>query len=194
MVAPALRQTLYLCPLLLALAGCVISPAPESARAPEPEPSAEAEDLGEWEARAKMVEGGARTVADLGVRGGKAVGSGAKQAYRGVTKGFADPDSKASFGAYPKGFANEIRKHFLRFMDVPDDANFMFGKPQKGYRNKGILLGGEIDWHGYLVDVTVEIESKLSGHKKADEYVVRMRDGEVIGVVAEKYASDLKKL
>jgi hypothetical protein len=191
MVAPALRRTLVLYPLLLALAGCVISPAPE----PEPEPAPAAdEDLGEWEARAKLVEDGAKTVADLGVRAGKAAGSGAASAFRGVTHGFADPDAKGSFGSYPRQFAVEIRKHFLRFLDVPEDANFKFGKPQRGYRNKGILLGGDVDWQGYLVDVTVETQSKLSGRVKREDYVVRMRDGEIVGVVEAKYATNLKRM
>jgi len=190
MVAPALRRTLLLCPLLLA--GCVISPAPEAA--PDPEPVAEEEDLGEWGARAKMVEDGAKSVGRLGVRAGKAAGSGAKSALQGVTKGFEDPDRADDFGRYPKDFATEIRKHFLRFREVPDDANFKFGKPQKGYRNKGILRGGEVDWHGYLVDVVVEMQSGLSGRKKIEGYVVRMRDGEIVGVVEEEYAGNLRRM
>lgn len=114
--------------------------------------------------------------------GASAMGRGMGTAYQGVRHGFAEPESDADFGPYPKDYAVLVKKHFMRVLRYSDDASFRFGRPQKGYLSKGLLRGGGIAWQGWLVDVDVETRQSLTGHRKTRPYVVRLRDGEVVDV------------
>lgn len=138
-----------------------------------------------WSKRATEVKDGA-------ARGAEAVGDSLGTAYRGVRDGFEDP-RKGAYGPYPKGYAEAIRSHMLRFEGVPQDASFRFGKPERGYINRGILAGGEIEWQGWLVDMEIETTS-FAGQKRTKAYVVRMTDGEVVEVVDAAYAGAIHRL
>jgi hypothetical protein len=159
---------------VLALGGCVSAPPPG-----EP-----AED---WRGDAARA---ASRAADAAGRAGAATwsaardaGAGMKVAAHGVSNGFAEPGAGADYGRPPRGYADLIRKHFLRVMRVPDSASFRFGRPQKGYMNEGLLRGGGVAWRGYLVDVEVVRPAALFGDEiRSTPYVVRLRDGEVIDV------------
>jgi len=138
-----------------------------------------------WKNRASAVGDGASS-------GAKAVGSSVATAYRGVRDGFEEPEARR-FGPYPKGFAEAIRRHMIRFEKVSEEASFRFGKPEKGFMNAGILAGGKIQWQGWLVDVSVVTHS-FAGQKRSKGYVVRMTDGEVEEVHDARYDDALRRL
>jgi hypothetical protein len=131
-------------------------------------------------------------MADGAAAAGDAVGESVTTAYSGVREGFEEPDH-TNFGPYPKRYVRSIKRHMLRFEGVPDDANFQFGKPQKGFMNKGILAGGKIDWQGYLIDLNVETTT-FAGQKRTKSYIVRMKDGEVVEVHDAAYSAALRRL
>jgi hypothetical protein len=147
--------------------------------------SAKVEDLG------SDLKAGGRVVASATVTGAEAVGDSVGTAYHGVKQGFQQPDDGA-YGPYPRDYVNKIRRHMLHFGDVDKSASFAFGKPERSYQNKGLLLGGEIEWQGWVVDVAVQTRTRL-GQPEVDEYVVRMNDGEVIEVVERDHAGALKR-
>ena len=147
--------------------------------------SAKVEDLG------SDLKSGGRKVASATVSGAEAVGDSVGTAYHGVKQGFQEPDDGA-YGPYPRDYVNKIRRHMLRFGDVDKSASFAFGKPERSYQNKGLLLGGEIEWQGWVVDVAVQTTTRL-GQPETDEYVVRMNDGEVVEVVEKDHAGAIKR-
>lgn len=146
-------------------------------------------DTDTWTAEMKQ---GTKKVASATTRGAVAVGDSIGTAYRGVSKGFEDPADKA-YGPYPHNYVATIRKHMLRFEDVPEDASFEFGKPVRSYLNKGLLRGGDIEWQGWIVDVSIETTTAF-GQPHTEEYVVRMNDGDVVEVLEKAYAGALKRV
>jgi hypothetical protein len=138
------------------------------------------------------VRKGARTVASATARGAEAVGDSLGTAYEGVTNGFQDPEYGA-FGPYPKDYVLTIRKHMQRFEAVPATASFRFGRPERGYLNKGLLRGGKVEWQGWVVDIAIETKTAF-GQPHTGEYVVRMNDGEVVEVLEAEYASALRRV
>ena len=138
------------------------------------------------------VKQGARAVASATARGAEAVGDSLGTAYQGVTNGFEDPESSA-FGPYPSDYVRIIRKHMQRFEDVPETASFSFGKPERGYLNKGLLRGGKVEWQGWVVDLAIETKNAF-GQPHTDAYVVRMNDGDVVEVLEAEYASALRRV
>lgn len=169
---------------LLAAAAILAAASITCASSPSKAPQIE-EKPAQWGEEAKKLGGAA-------VRGGKAVGNSLGDAYKGVTSGFDDPDEDA-FGRYPTHYAERIRKHFERFLDMPRNASYELSQPQKGHVNKGILLGGGVEWQGYLVDVDIALDSALPGGDRVLHYVVRMRDGEVIDVHDEHSVGVLRR-
>jgi len=143
----------------------------------------------EW--KKEMKEGG-RKVAAVTVRGAEVVGDSVGTAYHGVKNGFEEPELQA-FGPYPRDYASTIRKHMLRFEGVKETASFQFAKPVKGYLNKGILRGGEIEWQGWVVDVAIAAKTPL-GQPEVDEYVVRMKDGDIVEVIEKSYAGAIRRI
>lgn len=146
-------------------------------------------DTDTWTSEVK--EGSAK-VARATARGAEAVGDSMGTAYRGVTHGFEDPADKA-YGPYPRDYVNTIRKHMMRFEDVPEKSGFRFGKPEKAYLNKGLFRGGDIEWQGWIVDVAIESTTAF-GQPHTDEYVVRMNDGDVIEVLEKRVAGALRRV
>jgi hypothetical protein len=138
------------------------------------------------------VKEGGQKVASSTARGAKAVGKSVGTAYHGVTNGFQDPESKA-FGPYPDDYLNTIRKHMMRFEGVKETASFYFDRPVRGYVNQGLLLGGEIDWQGWVVDVAIETKTLL-GQPERDEYVVRMNGNDIVEVVEKRYAGAIARV
>ncbi len=146
-------------------------------------------DTDTW--KSEMKQAGAQ-VASATARGAEAVGDSLGTAYKGVTTGFEDP-AHSAYGPYPKDYVQSVRKHMLRFEEVPETASFRFGRPERSYLNKGLFRGGEIEWQGWVVDVAIETTTAF-GQSHTDEYVVRMNDGDVVEVVDAAYAGALRRV
>jgi hypothetical protein len=169
-------------PILAALALCAVLCACTSLEGPTA-------DTDTWTAEVKQ---GTRKVASSTARGARAVGRSIGTAYRGVSHGFEDPADKA-YGPFPKHYVTAIRKHMVRFEGVDESASFEFGKPVRGYLNKGLLRGGDIEWQGWIVDVSIKTITAF-GQPHSDDYVVRMNDGDVVEVLEAAYAGALKRV
>jgi len=147
-------------------------------------------DLDTW--THEVAEGG-RKAASATARGAEAVGDTVGTGYRGVTNGFEDPADEEAYGPFPHDYVAVIRKHMRRFEGVGPGASFKFGKPVRSYSNKGLLRGGDIEWQGWIVDVSIETTAAF-GQPHSEEYVVRMNDGDVVEVLEAKYAGALRRV
>jgi hypothetical protein len=170
--------------LLATLSGGCATEAPPSAPAASQADAAAAPEPEAWKQQASEVAttvgSGVRTGAKAVGRGAVAVGKATATAYQGVTQGFQEPERAAAYGRFPKDYARIVRRHFVRILDYPEDARFRIGKPVKGYMNRGLLLGGGVAWQGYLVDVEVDARWGIARQWETHQYVVRIRDGEVV--------------
>ena len=151
--------------------------------APEPGPG--------WRERTSKVAGatgrGLKTAAVVVGRGvatgATAVGRGMGTAYRGVSRGFQRPEAQAEYGPYPDQYAELIPKHFVHVLDFPRNARFKLALPQRGYMNKGLLLGGGVAWQGWVVEVEVQLDGGWGRDEPVtQQYSVRIRDDFVVDV------------
>ena len=175
MVSPHTVSRLVLCLLGAVALGCATYSEPAL------EPEHWAEDVKAQAARA----------ADATARGAAAAGGAMGTAYQGVRNGFQPPDA-GGYGAFPRDYAAAIRRHMRHFENVPATASYRFGRPEKGYVNEGVLVGGGVAWQGYLVEVGVLEEALFASQTEPDHYVVRMRDGDVVEVLEADYADALR--
>lgn len=152
----------------LLLSGCASSPNIED---PDEKP-----DFG----KAAVQFGGSAARAVKNGAGAAARASGT--AWRGVRAGFAEPEGEASYGPYPKQYVALVRRHFQRVLGYPAETSFQIAKPERGWMNQGLFQGGGVEWQGWLVDVRVETTTELTKHRAEREYVVRLRDDDVVDV------------
>lgn len=136
---------------------------------------------------------GTRKAAASTARGARMVGRSIGTAYRGVSHGFQDPTDARAYGARPDEYVSVIRKHMFRFEGVDEAASFEFGQPVRGYLNKGLLRGGDVEWQGWIVDVSIRTTSAF-GQPQTDSFVVRLSDGDVVEVLEAAYAGALRRV
>jgi hypothetical protein len=171
-------RILTLLPIAALLCSCRSVPAPDT--------GAIAADL------KQDVQQGGELVASASIRGAEAVGESVGTAYRGVQKGFDEPDNNA-YGRFPQDYVTTIRKHMIRYEGVKQPASFQFGKPVRAYLNKGLLRGGTVEWQGWVVDVAIETKTAF-GQPNTHEYVVRMNEGDVVEVLDKAYAGAIRRV
>jgi len=64
------------------------------------------------------------------------------------------------YGRPPANYKVIIKNYFTTKLKRPQGAKFTFSKPQKAYKRKGLAYGGDIEWKGWLVDVSVASKSR----------------------------------
>lgn len=152
----------------LALAGC--------ASTPEEENFEEKPDFG----KAAIAFGSSTASAVKNGAGAAARASGT--AWRGVRAGFSEPEAGTEYGPYPKNYVKLVRRHFQRVLGYPEATSFQISRPEKGYMNKGLFQGGGVAWQGWIADVRVETTTELTKHRAEREYVIRLRDNDIVDV------------
>lgn len=164
-------------------------PEPPEAAAPEPvQPAPAAETWGPRTSRyAGAVGRGLATGAVVVGRGVATGASGAGRslgtAYRGVRQGFQEPAGDASYGPYPREYADLVRKYFLHVLDYPATVRLKLDRPVQGYMNQGLFQGGGVAWQGWIVDVQVEQVGGWGRREPlVERFAVRIRDDFVIDV------------
>ncbi|MCG8588326.1 MAG: hypothetical protein MJE66_03470 [Proteobacteria bacterium] len=93
---------------------------------------------------------------------------------------YEEPTS-TDYGRYPRNYAKLVKRHLIRFMSFPEDAEYRFEKPQKGYMSKGLIQGGGVAWQGYLVDIEI-VKHMWLDQTESKRLVARVRDGEIVDV------------
>lgn len=91
-------------------------------------------------------------------------------------------DPNAEFGPQPDNYEEKIKEHFQGILRDPQSAVYQFGEPQKGYANNGWALGGEVAWHGWLVDVEINAKNGFGGYTGFKPYVVYFKNDGVYKV------------
>ena len=169
----------FLRPLLCVLGAAALGCATYSEPALQPE---------HW---AQEVKSQTSRAADATARSAAAAGQAMGTAYQGVRNGFQPPDANG-YGSFPRDYAAAIRRHLQHFENISKSASIRFGRPEKGFLNEGVLVGGAVAWQGYLIEVEVLEQALFASQTEPDRYVVRMRDGDVLEVLEADYADALR--
>jgi len=90
------------------------------------------------------------------------------------------PIGIAEYGYPPQSYQNKIKNYFSNKIKRADRANYVFSKPQKAYKRKGLAYGGDVDWKGWLVDVDVSIPSRTGRMQKSKPYMVLFKDSVIV--------------
>ena len=67
----------------------------------------------------------------------------------------------SEYGSPPQNYRATIKNYFANKIKRPNMASFVFSKPHRAYKRKGLAYGGDIVWKGWIVDVSIATQSRL---------------------------------
>ena len=93
---------------------------------------------------------------------------------------YETPRANANFGPLPKNYDNALKRYFQTQLEYAAESRFEIGPPRRAFMNDGWVMGGDITWLGYLVDV--KVQSVQKGFRRSESYIVRIRDNSIVDV------------
>lgn len=92
--------------------------------------------------------------------------------------GLAPLPPNADFGPPPVAYEEAIKAHMEAKLKDPDSAKYRFGQPRKGYANKGMALGGQVIFVGYVVPFQVNAKNSFGGYTGFKPFQALVHGGE----------------
>jgi hypothetical protein len=98
-------------------------------------------------------------------------------------------NSDSKYGYPPQHYKETIKSYFSNKLARGDDSSYLFSKPQKAFKRKGLAYGGEISWRGWLVDVEVKAKSRTGRILSQKPYMVLFRNSVIVeDILGRKHA------
>ena len=84
------------------------------------------------------------------------------------------------YGLPPQNYKIIIKNYFANKLKRPQGAVYKFSKPQKAYKRKGLAYGGNIDWKGWLVDVSVATKSRSGRLQSPKPHMILFKGSTIV--------------
>ena len=102
--------------------------------------------------------------------------------------GVGSPTKSSQYGYPPKDYKNRIKNYFSNKINRANSAIYTFARPQKAYKREPLAYGGDISWRGWLVDVTIETESRTGRRQAPKPYMVLFKNSLIVeDIVGSKH-------
>jgi len=112
----------------------------------------------------------------LGTMIGTPIGGG----YGNQTHNQIHTQTDSEYGMRPYNYASAIKNYFATKLPRASQGKYQFSTPQRAYRRKGFVYGGDIAWKGWMVDVTVSIPSRSGRLSSPKPYMVLFSGEQII--------------
>ncbi|NOZ90253.1 MAG: hypothetical protein GXO60_03085 [Epsilonproteobacteria bacterium] len=86
----------------------------------------------------------------------------------------------SEYGMPPVNYRTTIKNYFATKIKRPEMASFVFSKPQRAYKRKGLAYGGDIVWKGWLVDVSIATKSRSGRLQTPRPYMVLFNGSTIV--------------
>jgi len=84
------------------------------------------------------------------------------------------------YGLPPKNYEVIIKNYFSNKLKRPQGAVYKFSKPQRAYKRRGLAYGGDIEWKGWLVDVSVATKSRSGRLQSPKPHMILFKDSAIV--------------
>jgi hypothetical protein len=102
--------------------------------------------------------------------------------------GVGSPTKSSLYGYPPKDYKNRIKNYFSNKIKRANLARYEFSKPQRAYKREALAYGGNIGWRGWLVDITIETESRTGRRQNPKPYMVLFTNSLIVeDIVGSKH-------
>ena len=96
------------------------------------------------------------------------------------TPSIGTPVRFSDYGRPPQSYRIKIKNYFANKLKRGLTADFKISAPKRAFKRKGLAYGGEIDWKGWMVDVSVATHSRTGRLQKPKPYMVLFNDSEIV--------------
>jgi hypothetical protein len=98
----------------------------------------------------------------------------------GAGTGIGSAQIHSEYGQAPRNYATAIRNYFSTKIKRGSTAQYKFSRPERAYRRKGLVYGGDIAWKGWLVETTVAVPTRTGRYLAPRKYMVLFKGEQVI--------------
>ena len=90
------------------------------------------------------------------------------------------PIQMTGYGFPPQNYRTTIKNYFANKIKRAKMASFVFSKPHRAYKRKGLAYGGDIVWRGWLVDVSIATQSRLGRLQTPRPYMILFNGSTIV--------------
>ena len=98
------------------------------------------------------------------------------------------------YGYVPLNYKSSIKSYFKNRLKRGNMATYLFSKPQKAFKRKGLAYGGDVSWRGWLVDVAVTTQSRTGRVLSPKSYMVLFKNSVIVEDIRGKKHSLLTRV
>jgi len=84
------------------------------------------------------------------------------------------------YGLRPSNYVSSIQSYFSTKLPRSNDAKYKFSQPKRAYKRKGLAYGGDVDWKGWLVEVSVATTSRSGRLLTPKPYMVLFTGNQIV--------------
>ena len=88
--------------------------------------------------------------------------------------------STSLYGAKPQHYQTAIKNYFSTKLTRGEEGKYKFGEPKRGYMQKGLAYGGDLDWKGWLVETSVATPSRTGRYLTPRPYMVLFKGEQIV--------------
>ena len=96
------------------------------------------------------------------------------------TPSIGTPVRFSDYGRPPQAYRIKVKNYFANKLKRGLTAEFKISSPKRAFKRKGLAYGGEIDWRGWMVDVSVATHSRTGRLQKPKPYMILFSDSEIV--------------
>jgi len=84
------------------------------------------------------------------------------------------------YGLRPSNYVSSIQSYFSTKLARSNDAKYKFSQPKRAYKRKGLAYGGDVDWKGWLVEISIATTSRSGRLLTPKPYMVLFTGNQVV--------------
>ena len=106
----------------------------------------------------------------------------------GVGTGIGAEVAHSAYGNAPRNYKRAIRNYFSTKIKRGSTAQYKFSRPERAYKRKGLVYGGEVAWKGWLVETSVAVPTRTGRYLTPRKYMVLFKGEQVVeDILGEKH-------
>jgi hypothetical protein len=90
------------------------------------------------------------------------------------------PVRTVEYGYPPQNYRSTIKNYFANKIKRADKSTYKFSAPQKAYKRKALAYGGDIEWRGWLVDVSITTPNRVGRLMSPKYHMVLFNDSVIV--------------
>ena len=89
-------------------------------------------------------------------------------------------NSSSAYGSKPYRYQSAIKSYFSTKLKRGELGHYKFSEPKRGYKQKGLVYGGDLAWKGWLVETSVATPTRTGRYLTPKPYMVLFKGEQIV--------------